>query len=405
MRRAARVAFLGILATGWTVGLPSAQAGAPAEVSIFVASWRYWITTDESTTRERIWFAIDVINTSPYRVGGYATARFQYTMGSGYVENAVIVGNLSPANLAPGLHGSTLTSYLAPGGSNIQSVTVTGVTAGGYTQPAPFGAVGMSTTGPIAYSPKLDEMAVPIVIRNRRSTPVTVWKVSAAFFAADGTILTVGSSDVDAVIAPFDEWTIWIYAEAPGIPVSVRLGMTSSPAGQIVTWDNWFHDIGTSTFQNDIAWIAEAGITRGCEAFRYCPIAGVTRAQMASFLVRAFTPTAIISDHFTDDETSTHEADINWLASAGWTTGCGGGKYCPDAGVTRAQMASFLVRALEIPPTAADFFTDDEASTHEADINRLAAAGLTSGCGGGKYCPTAGVTRGQMAAFLRRALE
>jgi hypothetical protein len=67
---------------------------------------------------------------------------------------------------------------------------------------------------------------------------------------------------------------------------------------------------------------------------------------------------------------------------------------------TRAQMASFLVRALDLPATG----SDDETSIHEADINRLAAAGITSGCTA-TYCPTANGTRGQMAAFLHRAFE
>jgi hypothetical protein len=37
-------------------------------------------------------------------------------------------------------------------------------------------------------------------------------------------------------------------------------------------------------------------------------------------------------------------------------------------------------------------------------IEALAAAGITSGCGGGNYCPDAAVTRGQMAVFLAKAL-
>lgn len=49
-----------------------------------------------------------------------------------------------------------------------------------------------------------------------------------------------------------------------------------------------FIDIDGSTFEIDIAWLAESGITRGCaDAERYCPNAAVTRGQMASFLSRA----------------------------------------------------------------------------------------------------------------------
>ena len=66
-------------------------------------------------------------------------------------------------------------------------------------------------------------------------------------------------------------------------------------------------------------------------------------------------------------------------------------------------MASFLARALKLAGSAPDAFTDDETSIHEPNINLVAKAGVATGCGAGKYCPVANVTRGQMAAFLHRA--
>jgi hypothetical protein len=67
-------------------------------------------------------------------------------------------------------------------------------------------------------------------------------------------------------------------------------------------------------------------------------------------------------------------------------------------------MAIFLVNALNLPPTATDYFDDDDGKTGEGAINALAEAGLTGGCGTRLYCPLASVTREQMAAFLHRAL-
>ena len=67
-------------------------------------------------------------------------------------------------------------------------------------------------------------------------------------------------------------------------------------------------------------------------------------------------------------------------------------------------MASFIARALDLPATSTDHFSDNEGSVHEADINRLATAGITSGCAPDHFCPLAAVTREQMAAFLYRAL-
>jgi len=167
--------------------------------------------------------------------------------------------------------------------------------------------------------------------------------------------------------------------------------------------DSPFVDIATSGFVPDITWLYDAGITKGCSTTRYCPSGNVTRGQMASFMARSLELPAATDDYFGDDDGSTHEADINRIAGAGLTEGCDAGAYCSTAVVTRGQMASFLARALELPVATSDYFSDDDGSTHEADINRIAEAGITNGCGGVEYCSTSAVTRGQMAAFLHRA--
>ncbi len=114
---------------------------------------------------------------------------------------------------------------------------------------------------------------------------------------------------------------------------------------------------------------------------------------------------------FSDTNGSTFEVDIAWLAGAGITKGCNpplNTEYCPDSFVTRGQMAAFMVRALGYTDSGGgNLFTDDDGSVFEADIDRLAAAGVTRGCNppsNTMYCPNDGVTRGQMAAFLHRAL-
>jgi hypothetical protein len=204
-------------------------------------------------------------------------------------------------------------------------------------------------------------------------------------------------------------WTYTQYARVNGRP-SVLLA-TGPLAGHWLTLDQrttrdstLFTDIDASLFRGDIIWLTDQGITKGCAAYRYCPTTGVSRQQMASFLARALALPSTTRDFFADDEGSPHESDINRLAEAGITGGCADGRFCPTAGVTRAEMASFLVRALHLPSTSQDAFRDDERSMHEGAINALAAAGITGGCADGNFCPTAGVTRGQMAAFLHRAL-
>jgi hypothetical protein len=103
--------------------------------------------------------------------------------------------------------------------------------------------------------------------------------------------------------------------------------------------------------------------------------------------------------------------DIEWLAGEGITKGCNppsNDRFCPNSPVTRGQMAAFLVRALHLTNNGGgNHFIDDNGSTFEADIAKLAAAGITKGCNpptNNRFCPSTAVTRGQMAAFLHRAL-
>jgi hypothetical protein len=165
-----------------------------------------------------------------------------------------------------------------------------------------------------------------------------------------------------------------------------------------------YDDIVTSKFRDDIVWIHDRKLTTGCDSYRYCPDRVVTRGQMATFLARALKLPTATRDYFTDDTGSVHEPAINAIAQAGITVGCGGTRFCPSSAVTRAQMATFLTRAFGLPPTSVDYYWDDNGSKHEARINALAASGITRGCATGRFCPNNGVTRGQMAALLRRAL-
>ncbi len=193
-----------------------------------------------------------------------------------------------------------------------------------------------------------------------------------------------------------------LYREADATKVTVN----GAETGKNGTLQPIFSDISGSTFYGDILWLRNTGITLGCDDFHFCPSASVTRGQMAAFLVRGLDLTGDTSgDTFRDDNGSTFEDEIEILAQAGVTLGCADGLFCPDASVTRGQMAAFLVRAMDYdynPP--GDRFTDDNGSTFEDEIEKLAEAGVTQGCTDTQFCPNDPVTRGQMAAFLHRAL-
>jgi len=187
---------------------------------------------------------------------------------------------------------------------------------------------------------------------------------------------------------------------------TVSISTGSNVVSVLHTGTECVNDWSASAFAGNIAWAFSVGITTGCAPELFCPTRSVSREEMASFIARArgLSWTSGI-DWFTDDDSSIHEPAINAIRDAGVTFGCGTNLYCPHSPVTREQMASFLARALQLDAVTDDFFTDDESSIHEGDINSFAAEGITTGCGGGHYCPTGLVTREQMAAFLHRALD
>ena len=162
--------------------------------------------------------------------------------------------------------------------------------------------------------------------------------------------------------------------------------------------------------------LARVGITNGCGGDNYCPSAEVNRAQMAVFIERAmrgseFRPPAAQGNVFLDVAANDFAAGyIEQLFQDGITSGCGNNNFCPDVAVSRAQMAVFILRAINgqgySPPPAVGVFDDVDLSHWAAAwIEDLAAEGITAGCGNGNFCPSADVDRAQMAVFLIRAFD
>lgn len=226
-----------------------------------------------------------------------------------------------------------------------------------------------------------------------------------------------GAAEVRAQIDAADElgmgWMLWNASgtfTTDALPTDAEVRTPAEPPPAAVQWlpPSGFWDVEAAhTFSADVAWMGEQVITRGCNPpwrDEYCPERPVTRAEAATFLVRALElPPG--PDRFADDDGTTHEAAIDALAAAGITRGCAPDRYCPHDSLTREQMASLLARALELPAGSGDTFVDDDGSTHEPDIERIAAPRITRGCGPQLFCPRESVTRGQMAAFLHRALS
>jgi len=102
---------------------------------------------------------------------------------------------------------------------------------------------------------------------------------------------------------------------------------------------------------------------------------------------------------------------IEALVREGISSGCSPGPpalYCPDASITRGQMAVFLCRAAGLAPYAKPVPTFADVPAGHSQYGYIEAvyqAGITSGCATSplRYCPDQPVTRGQMAVFLCRA--
>ncbi len=187
--------------------------------------------------------------------------------------------------------------------------------------------------------------------------------------------------------------------------VTIAEGIVPPPV--LLSWhehfEGRFEDDDDSPYQSSIERIAEVGITLGCDpsAPLFCPDEEVTRAQMATFIVRALGLPASTTDHFTDDDGHALEAEINAFAESGITYGCAEGLFCPEQIIPREQMAAFLARALGLPPSDVNGF-DDVAGYFTPEINAIAAAGIIVACNeeGTLFCPAQLVTREDMALFL-----
>jgi hypothetical protein len=177
--------------------------------------------------------------------------------------------------------------------------------------------------------------------------------------------------------------------------------MEISRAGRVGCPDPFSDDDG-SPFEIELEELYARSVLFGCADGLACPTESLTRAQMAVLLQRALSLPAG-PDAYGDDDGHWAEASINALAASGITRGCEVGAYCSEREVSRAEMAVFITRAFELP-TGGNRFTDDEGHWAKAEIEALAAAGVTNGCSDASFCPDSPLQRDHAAAFLRRAM-
>lgn len=166
-----------------------------------------------------------------------------------------------------------------------------------------------------------------------------------------------------------------------------------------------FSDIAGSIHERNIQIVADEQIAAGYPDGTYRPALPINRGQLATFLTRALNLPPAPPAGFSDTGGSVHTKAIDAVAAAGIASGYGDGTYRPNAVVPRAQMAAFLTRALDLPPGPSGNFTDTAGDVHERAIDSVAAQGIASGYGDGSYGPGNPVNRAHMATFLVRALQ
>ena len=108
---------------------------------------------------------------------------------------------------------------------------------------------------------------------------------------------------------------------------------------------------------------------------------------------------------FSDVADSEYAQEIDSLAASRIVFG-DGGKFRPDATMTRAEVCALLAQALDLYSTADGYFTDvAKGSWYAPSVNAMAAIGLVSGVGGGKFDPSATMTQEEFITVLGRLVE
>ncbi|HUQ91665.1 MAG TPA: S-layer homology domain-containing protein, partial [Bryobacteraceae bacterium] len=215
---------------------------------------------------------------------------------------------------------------------------------------------------------------------------------------------------------------------ALGFSITANTG-PSPRTGAIVVGGQWlpivqkgssstqfFSDVPSSSqFFDYISLLRLNGVSQGCGSNNYCPEDVMTRKEMAGFIIRALMGESFSYStvpYFTDvPSTDSHFSYIQKMKELGITSGCTLTTYCPDAPVTRGQMAAFLVRGRlgitniqTFPYAATPYFTDVPAGDMFFPyIQKMKELGITLGCTTTSYCSSDPNTRGQMGPFIIRS--
>ena len=164
-----------------------------------------------------------------------------------------------------------------------------------------------------------------------------------------------------------------------------------------------------SYYEEAVNWAVDKGITTGTDATHFSPDGICTRAQAVTFLWRAAGSPAAKSAvmPFTDVKAGSYYYDaVLWAVENGITKGTSETMFSPDATCSRAQIVTFLWRSQKSPAAGtANPFTDVKASAYYADAVLWAVKeDVTKGTTNTTFSPDATCTRAQIVTFIWRAL-
>ena len=164
-----------------------------------------------------------------------------------------------------------------------------------------------------------------------------------------------------------------------------------------------------SWYTAPVDWAADEGVTSGTDATHFSPDAACTRGQMVTFLWRTMgrPEPKSSANPFTDVNVNDYYGKaVLWAVENGVTQGVGGGLFAPDATVTRAQVVTFLWRTQGQPAASGtNPFRDVPAGEYYAvPVLWAVANNITQGTSSNTFSPNDPCTRAQIVTFLYRAL-
>ncbi len=191
-------------------------------------------------------------------------------------------------------------------------------------------------------------------------------------------------------------------------------GNMTTLGSETLAYDLLNRQIAETNASSDFAYLYDGA---GERVGKFPRSGGVLRRELAHDVIeaRGDASLACTANPFLDVLCASNPNDgkyIQKLKDVGITSGCGGGSFCPDTTVARDQASVFLVLGKHCPvgvngctwtpPACTGRFADVPCpSTYAAWIEQLSSDGVTSGCGGGKFCPSAPLTPWQMLAWLK----